>query len=43
MAVGRRDNRGAAGHLMSLQSMFPDWSDRMSQQSAVSFLSKQPS
>lgn len=38
IAVGQRDSRGAAGHLMSLKSMFPDWSQRMGQQDAVSFL-----
>lgn len=40
IAVGQRDSRGAAGHLMSLKSMFPDWSQRMSQQDAVAFLSR---
>lgn len=41
IAVGNRDSRSAAGHLMSIKSMFPDWSDRMSQQDAVTFLARQ--
>lgn len=40
MEVANRNSRAAAGHLMAIQSSFPDWSEKMRQQASVDFLRK---